>query len=96
MDSYEDMTRCLHFVDNWKDDKGYWDAYCRDAKFDGSPDSAKHLKKHGDVKDAFWKQWQDCVNFGRELTADESRVMGWLHSAMTIGPRPKQSCTLCV
>ena len=33
--------------------------------------------------------WQQCVKFGRLITADESRVAGWYHSLSTIGPYPK-------
>jgi hypothetical protein len=35
------------------------------------------------------KQWQAIVNFGRWITSHESRVAGWYHSVMTIGPEPK-------
>jgi hypothetical protein len=89
-DAYEDMTRCLHFVDDWIDDDDEdWNSIYTDEKYDVHPDSATHRKKHGGLEDFFWKRWQQCVNFGRELTADESRVAGWLHSVMTIGPEPK-------
>jgi hypothetical protein len=30
-----------------------------------------------------------AVNFGKWITTDESRVAGWYHSVMTIGPEPK-------
>jgi hypothetical protein len=35
------------------------------------------------------KRWQACVNPGMWITTDESRVAGWYHSVMTIGPDPK-------
>jgi hypothetical protein len=35
------------------------------------------------------KRWQACVNPGKWITTDESRVAGWYHSVMTIGPDPK-------
>jgi hypothetical protein len=35
------------------------------------------------------KRWQAIVNPGRWITTDESRVAGWYHSVMTIGPDPK-------
>ena len=38
---------------------------------------------------AYNKRWQAIVKFGRWVTADESRVAGWYHSAMTVGPEPK-------
>ena len=41
------------------------------------------------MEDAYNKRWQSIVNFGRWVTADESRLAGWYHSIMTIGPEPK-------
>jgi len=35
------------------------------------------------------KRWQAVVNPGKWITTDESRVAGWYHSAITIGPEPK-------
>jgi hypothetical protein len=35
------------------------------------------------------KRWQAVVNPGKWITTDESRVAGWYHSVMTIGPDPK-------
>jgi hypothetical protein len=37
----------------------------------------------------YLKRWQACVTPGRWITTDESRVAGWYHSVMTIGPDPK-------
>jgi hypothetical protein len=37
----------------------------------------------------YLKRWQAIVNPGRWITTDESRVAGWYHSVMTIGPDPK-------
>ena len=31
----------------------------------------------------------DIVNYGKWMTADESRVAGWYNSMMTVGPEPK-------
>ena len=36
-----------------------------------------------------YKQWQELVKPGKWITTDESRVAGWYHSVMTIGPEPK-------
>ena len=36
-----------------------------------------------------YKLWQYCVNPSKWITTDESRIAGWYHSAMTIGPEPK-------
>ncbi|OEU06161.1 hypothetical protein FRACYDRAFT_256066 [Fragilariopsis cylindrus CCMP1102] len=38
-------------------------------------------------------RWQAIVNFGKWITTDESRVGGWYHSCMTIGPEPKPTRT---
>jgi hypothetical protein len=37
----------------------------------------------------YLKRWQAIVNPWRWITTDESRVAGWYHSVMTIGPDPK-------
>jgi hypothetical protein len=37
----------------------------------------------------YLKRWPAIVNPGRWITTDESRVAGWYHSVMTIGPDPK-------
>ena len=55
----------------------------------------KHRMKHGDLETAFWRRWQECVTVGRTVTADESRIAGWLKSVMTVGPEPKPICTGC-
>jgi hypothetical protein len=41
------------------------------------------------LEDGYDKRWQAMVNFGKWITTDESRVAGWYHSVMTIGPEPK-------
>ena len=43
----------------------------------------------GLVEDAYIKQWQECVKFGKWVMADESRFAGWYHSPCTIGTDPK-------
>ena len=35
------------------------------------------------------ERWQAIVNPGKWITTDKSRVAGWYHSVMTIGPEPK-------
>ncbi len=53
-DEYEDMTRCLHFVDDWNvDDDKDWNSIYTDEKYDVHPDSANHQKKHGGLEDSF-------------------------------------------
>jgi hypothetical protein len=36
-----------------------------------------------------YKRWQAIVNPGKWITTDESQVVGWYHSVITIGPEPK-------
>ena len=51
--------------------------------------AAAHRIKWALIEDAYVKQWQQCVHFGKWVTADESRLARWHHSACTIGPDPK-------
>jgi hypothetical protein len=53
------------------------------------PSTASQRLKHGRLEDGNNKRWQAIVNFGKWITTDESRVAGWYHSVMTIGPEPK-------
>ena len=41
------------------------------------------------LEDAYNRRWQALLNFGKWLTADESRVAGWYHLVITEGPLPK-------
>ena len=65
--------------------------------------TASHRTKHRFFEDAYVKRWQQCVKFGKWVTADESRAAGWYHLCCTIGPKSKPICivgctlhTLCV
>jgi hypothetical protein len=86
----EDLTTCLHYSDDWdpKDD-GVWDDVYSDDKVAANEGTAPHRLKHGQLEDGYNKRWQAIVNFGKRITTDESRVAGWYHSVMTIGPEPK-------
>jgi hypothetical protein len=53
------------------------------------PSTASHRLKHARLEDGYNKRWQAIVNFGKWITTDESQVVGWYHSVMTIGPEPK-------
>ena len=53
------------------------------------PDTATHRVKFNILEDGYNKRWQDVVNFGKWMTANESRVAGWYKSMMTMGPDPK-------
>lgn len=93
-DAWKDLARCMHFADDWEEDDDRWTADNYPAeKCAPSSDTAQHRKKHGILEDAYNKRWQEVVKAGRWLTADESRIAGWFHSAMTIGPEPKPTRT---
>ncbi|OEU07069.1 hypothetical protein FRACYDRAFT_252180 [Fragilariopsis cylindrus CCMP1102] len=86
----EDLTTCLHYSDDWDVEcGGDWDDIYDDPKVVGPPGTAKHRLKHGLLEDGYNKRWRAIVNFGKWITTDESRVGGWYHSCMTIGPEPK-------
>ena len=54
-----------------------------------SPDgTAHHRRKFSMFKDGFNTRWKECVEFGKWLTFDESRVAGWYHSPITQEPDP--------
>jgi hypothetical protein len=40
-------------------------------------------------EDGFNIRWKECIEFGKWLTFNESRVAGWYHSPITQGPNPK-------
>ena len=60
-----------------------------DEKVDLLESTAPHRCKFKNVEDAFNAVWKFHVLFGKDLTFDESRLAGWFHSGMTIGPEPK-------
>jgi hypothetical protein len=94
-DAYREMHRCMHFSDDWEDADGDsdWESLYSDQRFGPSRDVAKHRQKFEHIEDAFNKRWKECVHFGKWLTMDESRVAGWYHSNITVGPEPKPICT---
>ena len=90
LDAMKDLSRCLHFSDDWEeDDEEDWDEHYKDVKVEPDENTALHRRKFSMVEDAYNRRWQAMVNFGKWITADESRVAGWYKSVMTIGPDPK-------
>ena len=67
----------LHFVNDWELDEN-------DFKWNEVFDFPKFDHDHDDHATA-----QECVKFGKWITADESQLAGWYHSQITIGPDPK-------
>ncbi|KAL7527968.1 hypothetical protein ACHAXR_007787 [Thalassiosira sp. AJA248-18] len=90
-DAYIDMYRCMHFSDDWEEEDGEvpWESIYADEKYEPSPQVERHRRKYEHIEDGFNRRWKECVNFGRWITADESRVAGWYKSGITIGPEPK-------
>ena len=71
-----------------------WDEVFDYPKDDHDHDdyAASHCIKWALIEDAYVKQWQQCVKFGKWVAANESRFSGWYHSPCTIGPNPKPIC----
>ena len=88
-DAFKDLCRCLHFADDWEEEDSQWMDTYPHAKEEPAEDTARHRRKFAVIEDAYNKRWQAIVKFGRWMTADESRVAGWYHSPMTVGPEPK-------
>ena len=88
-DAFRDLYRCLHFTDDWDEEDGVeWNDIYLDENHT-FPELAWHLRKFGDVEDAFNNRWKECVTFGKWLTFEESRVGGWYHIPLICGPEPK-------
>jgi hypothetical protein len=86
----EDLTGCLHYSDDWDlMGNGVWSDTHDDPKVVADPSTVTHRLKHGWLEDGYNKRWQAIVHLGKWITTDVSRVAGWYHSAMTIGPEPK-------
>ena len=89
----QDLIRLLHFVDDWKieEDENWYNMfnYPRYNSHDDDDDTAPHRVKFGIIETEYVKRWQQCVKFGRWITADKSRLAGWYHSGITIGPDDK-------
>ena len=87
--AFRDLCRCMYFADDWESDDERWcDTYTTE-NVEADKDTAKHCCKFAVIEDAYNKRWQAVVKFGRWVTADESRVAGWYHSVITVGPEPK-------
>jgi hypothetical protein len=52
-------------------------------------DTAHHSRKFSMFEDGFNHQWKECIQFGRWVMFNESRVVGWYHSPIMQGPDPE-------
>eukprot|EP00956_Cyclotella_meneghiniana_P043310 scaffold263758_cov139-Cyclotella_meneghiniana.AAC.1 len=79
-DAYIDMYRCMHFSDDWEVDENgeeaYWEDIHEDPRYEPSPEVERHRRKYEHIEDGYNRRWKEIVNFGRLITADESRVAG--------------------
>ena len=79
-------------MDDWEiEEDENWDDTFDYPRYDNheDDDTAPHRIKFGIIETEYVKRWQQCVRFGRWITADESRLAGWYHSVTTIGPDDK-------
>lgn len=67
----------------------YWEELYPDPKHEPSPEMELHRRKFEHIEDGYNRRWKEVVNFGKWLTANESRVAGWYRSGITCGPEPK-------
>ena len=67
----------MYFADDWEVDDKRWAANYSGMKEEPGKDTAKHRRKFTVLEDAYNKRWQAIVKFGRWVTADESRIVGW-------------------
>ena len=75
----QDLIRLLHFVDDWEiEEDENWDDTFDYPRYDNheDDDTAPHRVKFGIIETEYVKRWQQCVRFGRWITADESRLAG--------------------
>ena len=85
----EDIYSCLHFNNDWDDGEEWEDDTYTDRKTSSPDGTAHHRQKFSMFEDSFNIRWKECVEFGKWLTFDESRVAGWYHSPITQGPDQK-------
>jgi hypothetical protein len=87
-DAFTDIYRCLHFADDFDDDKEWSDIFF-DKKHVSPGVMANHRRKFGEVEDAINRRWKECVTARKALTHDKSRIAGWYKNKITCGPEPK-------
>jgi hypothetical protein len=87
--AFEEIYSCLHFNDDWDDGEEWEDDSYADRIMCSPDGTAHHRRKFLMFKDGFNTRWKECVEFGKWLTFDESRVASWYHSPITQEPDPK-------
>ena len=87
--AFKNMYSCLHFNNDWDNGEEWEDDIYTDRKMCSLDGTAHHQRKFLMFKDGFNIWWKECVEFGKWLTFDKSRVAGWYHSPITQGPDPK-------
>ena len=71
-DALKDLIWWMYFADNWYNERGAWESFYMDKKEVPNDGTAQHHKKHAQLEDAYNLRWQDIINFGRWVTANES------------------------
>ncbi len=86
-DAFINMYWCIHFSDDFDNNKEWSDIF-----FDKKRvllNTARHLRKLGEIKDAINHQWKEGVTSGMAMTHNKSRIAGWYKSEITCGPESK-------
>ncbi len=87
--AFEEIYSCLHFNDDWNNGEEREDDTYADRKTCSPDGTVHHRRKFAMLEDGFNTRWKECVEFGKWLMFDKSRVAGWYHSPITQGPDPK-------
>ena len=89
--AFQDIYTCLHFDDDW-DDNEWGDVYA-DEKRCNPKGTAHHHGKLSMFVDGFNLWYKECLNFGRLLIFNKSRIAGCYHSPVMQGPDLTPICT---
>ena len=53
----KDLIRCMHFADDWDDERDVWESFYMNKKEVPKDGTAQHWKKHAQLKDAYNARW---------------------------------------
>jgi len=80
LDAMKELTRCLHYGDDWIDED--WADY-EDAQVAPDEGTAIHRRKFAMVEEAYNKRWQELLKFGK-----------WLISLLSTPVTPSNICSM--
>ena len=73
LNAFQDIHRCLHFADDWEEDReATWEIVYLDEHV-VLPATAKHRASFGMVKGTFNTSWKEHVSYGLHITFDNSK-----------------------